>query len=119
MSKPTIKEVLVLVNQARKIMGRKPLDKMPKGHLECIGGDCPIGIATGFAMLDETAYINYHMNTVKINKLCAMWNISPMETLGRSIDLPPILRRFVKYFDNGEYPSLIAPKKNVEAWINE
>lgn len=111
MSKPTIKEALVLVNQARKAMERKALEKMPKG---VIYGryDCPLANALKLEITKNRAiHIRFDIrNSREILSISVAWKTKISFTgLTSEAILPTLLKRFVEHFDNGEYPSLIEP----------
>lgn len=109
MSKPTIKAALVLVNKARKVMFLKPLNKMPRGVISS-GCDCPLSNALGL-MVSRRYAVSY--DRIEIMCMARAWETKTSREGHLLVaNFPPLLIRFLKCFDNGEYPSLIKPKKD-------
>jgi len=98
---------LKLINQARKILGKKPLVKMlhqKKG--DWISKSCPLARAFK-ASVDCKEVIFDNITFEQMKQIKNVWKTrSDEEDIYKCIDLPKILVKFVKDFDNGKYPEL-------------
>lgn len=102
--KPKLNYVLRQVNQVRKVLGQKPLNRMPKGVLES-NLLCPL--AVGFNKGCEVSSVYVEFKTLKdAERVTKLWGAYP--TGNSFVRLPRWARDFVYRFDSEDYPTLIS-----------
>jgi hypothetical protein len=102
--RPGIKQVLALVNPARRALGLGELRALPAGA-PGKAASCPLSIALGgFVGAGAICF----EDGVRAGRVAHAWNQPVRQHRdGRYlVDLPPVLRRFVKDFDLGAFPGL-------------
>ncbi len=108
--KPRLSSVLKEVNAVRKILGAKPLSKMPKGKVGK-STKCPIHNALPAPCKQVGTNLKFLHNLAgeeAANKLRERWACDNSYRFGiYEVRMPPILRSFVFAFDSGDYPTLI------------
>jgi hypothetical protein len=101
--------VLHLVNAARRELGLHPLDQLPRG-LRTSVAHCPIGLALegkAEVLLKFAAVPRHDQETA--SALARAWQTRAQldEHYGFwFVPLPEALRRFVRDFDDGNFPEL-------------
>jgi hypothetical protein len=103
---PKQKDVLRLVNKARKAAGQKVLSRLPKG-LRANARQCPLARA-----FEGSIFVGrLHIPSKEVaEKYAAAFEKTPVTVSYDdrwAIDLPELFLKFIYYFDIGLYPTLI------------
>lgn len=109
------REVLQLINRARRAMRLPPLTVLPAGRRYGMGGTCTLAKALRSGCVGRDS-IRIHVRHAEA--VAAAWNVEespddvpassrPRDTAFRWLYLPPLLVIFRMYYDEGAFPDLI------------
>lgn len=100
-----LNKVLVLVNNARKVLDLKPLDDLPNGE-RLDGRKCPIANALEKCKRADTDYIEFD-DEMTAERISDIWNVGMIKEryFGKyKVSTPSDIAFFIDDFDNEAYP---------------
>ncbi len=96
--------VLKCLNDAREVLGKAPLDAIPKG---VVGSSCLCPVAQALdceAVVCSIEILFDYENRRSAEMVANKWQTS---SLVGGVVPPPILTDFIEAFDEGKYPELV------------
>lgn len=105
-----LEPVLSLVNDARKVLGLKPIDDLPEGKKE-EGDSCPIANALVFCLRVDEDYVTFD-DEMMAEHVCDVWKVDGWRVAGITkgwsgiykVSTPSEIAFFINDFDNNAYP---------------